>query len=157
MTLKYKLVAVGGTFDKFHKGHQTLLEKAFKVGGTVAIGVTSDKFAAQKDPIEPCQTRIENLKKYLEKKGYKNFYIEKLEDPYGPTIHDKEFDAIIVSEETRPRAEKINKIREEKGLPPLDIITISMVKAEDGQPISSTRIRKGEIDKKGKILKKGPK
>lgn len=146
-------MAVGGTFDKFHKGHQTLLEKAFKVAETVAIGVTSDKFAAQKDPIEPCQTRIKNLKKYLAKKGYKNFYIEKLEDPYGPTINDKKFEAIIVSEETQPTAEKINKIRKEKNIPPMDIITIKMVKAEDGQPISSTRIRKGEIDKKGKILK----
>ncbi|BAW30926.1 MAG TPA: phosphopantetheine adenylyltransferase [Methanothermobacter sp.] len=154
MTKKYKLAAVGGTFDKFHKGHQTLLEKAFKIAEKVAIGVTSDKFAAQKDPVEPCQTRIKNLKKYLEKKGYKNFYIEKLEDPYGPTIQEKKFKAIIVSKETQPRAEKINKIRKKRGLPKLDIITIDMVKAEDGQPISSTRIRKGEIDKKGKILKK---
>jgi len=153
LTKKYKLAAVGGTFDKFHKGHQTLLEKAFKVAETVAIGVTSDKFAAKKDPIEPCQTRIKNLKKYLKKKGYKNFYIEKLEDPYGPTIHDKKFEAIIVSRETQPRAKQINKIRKEKKLPPLDIITINMVKAEDGEPISSTRIRKGEIDKKGKVIK----
>ncbi|BDH79787.1 MAG TPA: phosphopantetheine adenylyltransferase [Methanothermobacter sp.] len=153
MRKKYKLAAVGGTFDKFHKGHQTLLKKAFKVAETVAIGVTSDKFAAQKDPIEPCKKRIENLKKYLKKQGYKNFYIEKLEDPYGPTIDEEKFEAIIVSEETQPRAEQINKIRKEKKLPPLDIITISMVKAEDGRPISSTRIRRGEIDKKGKILK----
>jgi pantetheine-phosphate adenylyltransferase len=34
----------------------------------------------------------------------------------------------------------------------LDIIVIEWFLAADGVPISSTRIRKGEIDKKGNIL-----
>ena len=34
----------------------------------------------------------------------------------------------------------------------LDILVIDMVSAEDGQPISSTRIRKGEIDKMGNLI-----
>jgi phosphopantetheine adenylyltransferase len=36
----------------------------------------------------------------------------------------------------------------------LSVIVVAIATSEDGQPISSTRIRKGEIDDKGKILKK---
>ncbi|RLI21218.1 phosphopantetheine adenylyltransferase, partial [Candidatus Bathyarchaeota archaeon] len=35
MTRKFKAVAVGGTFDEFHRGHRALLSKAFEVGERV--------------------------------------------------------------------------------------------------------------------------
>ena len=54
-----------------------------------------------------------------------------------------EFDAIVVSKETEPGAHEINKIRKKNKIPYLDIIVIDMVSADDGVPISSTRIRKG--------------
>jgi pantetheine-phosphate adenylyltransferase len=82
-----------------------------------------------------------------------NYDIKELNDPYGTTIYDEEIDAIVVSEETEPTALKINRIRHEKGMKALDILTIGMVLAEDGRPISSTRIRKGEIDREGIIIK----
>ena len=75
-----------------------------------------------------------------------------LEDPFGTTIYEADFDAIVVSEETEPNAVKINEIRVSKGMNPLDIVIVSFVLAEDGNPISSTRIRRGEINKNGLIL-----
>ena len=149
---QYKKVAVGGTFDKFHKGHSKLIDTAFEMGSYVVIGVTSNAFGGLKGKIDPCSVRMSNLMKLLEGK-HTSYDIKQLNDPYGITISDEEIDAIVVSEETEPTAFKINDIRREEGMKPLDIITISMVLAEDGKPISSTRIRKGEIDRKGIIIK----
>ena len=149
---KYRKVAVGGTFDKFHEGHRLLIEKAFQIADNVLIGVTSDEFGGVKGEIEPCNIRMSNLNQLLEE--HSNYTISRLDDPYGVTIDDKSVDAIVVSPETEPTAFKINQIRREKGMKPLDIITISMVLADDGKPISSTRIRRGEIDQVGTLIKK---
>jgi len=148
----YKKVAVGGTFDKFHYGHRRLIDIAFEIGTYVVIGVTSNEFGGIKGRIEPCNVRMSNLRSLLEKK-HQNYDIQQLNDPYGTTIIDQTIDAIVVSEETEPTAFKINKIRKEKNMKPLDIVTIGMVLADDGIPISSTRIRKGEIDKMGTIIR----
>lgn len=149
---QYKKVAVGGTFDRFHNGHKKLLEEAFNHGESIVIGVTSDIFGGKKGNIDSCNRRMGNLNHFLATK-HDNFHIAKLEDPYGSTIYEGDFDAIVVSEETEPTAIEINEIRKSKGMDTLDIIVISFVYAEDGVPISSTRIRKGEIDTKGHLLK----
>ena len=151
-TKKYRKVAVGGTFDKFHEGHRLLIEKAFQIADNVLIGVTSDEFGGVKGEIEPCNIRMSNLNQLLEE--HSNYTISRLDDPYGVTIDDESVDDIVVSPETEPTAFKINQIRREKGMKPLDIITISMVLADDGKPISSTRIRRGEIDQVGTLIKK---
>lgn len=149
--MKYNKVAVGGTFDHFHKGHEELLNKAFSVGHNVLIGVTSDEFGGEKGDIDPCAKRISKLEEFLQK--FKSRYIVKrLEEPYGPTIHDPEIDAIVVSRETKPTADRINEIRREKGMKPLEIFTIDWVLADDGKPVSSSRIRNGEIDRDGKVI-----
>lgn len=150
-TKKYKKVAVGGTFDKFHDGHKKLLETAFEIGNEIEIGVTSNEFGGRKGDIDSCKERMANLKSFFNDKS--NFSVTPLNDPYGTTVFDKEFDAIVVSEETKPTAIEINEIRKNKGMLPLDVIVVHFVLAEDGVPISSTRIRCGEINKKGNILK----
>lgn len=147
----YRKVAVGGTFDKFHEGHKKLLTTAFDIGMEVEIGVTSDAFGGLKGDIDPCKERMANLRSFFADKS--NFHVTPLEDPYGTTIFDADFEAIVVSEETEPAALEINNIRVSKGMKPLDIIVVNFVLAEDGNPISSTRIRLGEISKNGKILK----
>lgn len=147
---KYNKVAVGGTFDKFHDGHKKLLSTAFEIADNVEIGVTSDAFGGLKGDIDSCKTRMKNLKSFF--KDYSNFIIVPLEDPYGTTIYDSDFDAIVVSEETEPTAVEINKIRVSKGMDPIDIVVVSFVLAYDGTPISSTRIRRGEINKNGEII-----
>ncbi len=148
---KYNRVAVGGTFDKFHYGHRKLIATAFEIGESVEIGVTSNLFASKKGDVDSCDTRMSNLNEFLSKR-HENFHISRLDDAYGPTIHDEEFDAIVVSEETEPNAIKINEIRASKGMKPLDIVVVSFVLADDGIPISSTRIRQGKINRKGELI-----
>ena len=147
---RYEKVAVGGTFDKFHDGHKKLLSTAFEIGNQVEIGVTSDEFGGLKGDIDSCEDRIANLKSFFSDKS--NFDVVPLEDPYGTTIYDDEIEAIVVSEETEPTAVEINEIRVSKGMMPLDIVVVSFVLAYDGTPISSTRIRSGEINQNGKFI-----
>ena len=148
---KYKKVAVGGTFDKFHDGHKKLLSTAFDIGDEIEIGVTSNAFGGLKGDIDSCKVRMQNLKSFFSDKS--NFIVIPLEDPYGTTIYDADFEAIVVSEETEPTAVEINNIRISKGMKPLDIVVVSFVLAYDGIPISSTRIRRGEINQKGNFIK----
>ena len=150
-SMKYNKVAVGGTFDKFHDGHKKLLSTAFQIGNKVEIGVTSDEFGGLKGDIDSCEERISNLKSFFSDKS--NFVVIPLDDPYGTTIYDADFDAIVVSEETEPTAIEINEIRVSKGMNPLDIVVVSFVLAYDGNPISSTRIRRGEINQNGNIVR----
>ena len=49
---------------------------------------------------------------------------------------------------------EINKLRKKNGLALLVIITVPIIKSQDGVRLSSSRIRSGEIDSSGKLLKK---
>jgi pantetheine-phosphate adenylyltransferase len=154
---KYKKAAVGGTFDELHKGHKKLLEKAFEIGQKVVIGLSSDEFVSKMG--KPHQTasyeeRLTELKTFLVKKGLdEKANIVTLEDPYGLTISGKNLEVLVVSEETEKTALKINLMRIETGVQPLKIVTVKMVPAENKVPISTTRIRSGEIDRNGHLLK----
>jgi len=80
-------------------------------------------------------------------------HIMEIGDPYGNTL-DKDYDYIVVSPETYPMAEKINRLRAERGKKPIRVVRIDCVLAEDGKPISATRIVEGEIDAHGNLITK---
>jgi cytidyltransferase-like protein len=153
---KYKRIATGGTFDHIHRGHKELLKRAFDTGESIFIGLTSDEFAAKegKKIEENFETRKRNLEEYL-KSAYpgRNYEISKLVDRFGPAIYSEKIDAIAVSAETFPAVEAANKKRRELGLHDLKVEVVPMKMADDGSKISSTRIRVGEVDPDGKILK----
>jgi pantetheine-phosphate adenylyltransferase len=154
---KFKTVAVGGTFDEFHKGHRTLLTKAFEVGERVLIGLCSDKLVeslSKPHITAPYEQRLEELKRFLRERGLlSRAEIMPLNDPFGVTLSEGCVEALVVSRETERMAVKINEERERRGLAPLQIVVIDMVPSENHAPISTTRIRHGEIDREGRLLK----
>jgi pantetheine-phosphate adenylyltransferase len=154
---KLKLVAVGGTFDEFHKGHRTLILKAFEVGECVLIGVSTDDLVQKmKKPhiVATYDVRVEELKGFLHRNGLlDSAEIVPLYDSYGITLTSEKLEGIIVSSETESVAYEINEKRKAKGLRPLEIFVIEMVPAENSAPISTTRIRHLEIDREGHLIK----
>ncbi|MET1123667.1 MAG: phosphopantetheine adenylyltransferase [Archaeoglobaceae archaeon] len=143
-------VAVGGTFEPLHEGHKRLIDTAIKLGGKdVAIGITSDKMARKRlRSVLPFRIRAENVRRYVLRKYGFEPTIVKICDPYGKTL-EVDFEYLVVSPETYEMALKINEKRAELGKGAITIVKVDWVKGEDGKPISSTRIKRGEIDRYG--------
>ncbi|TGC11032.1 phosphopantetheine adenylyltransferase [Methanolobus halotolerans] len=149
-------VVVGGTFEYLHEGHRALLRKAFEIGGSgeVDIGLTSNEMANKRDRNVPDYSiRESRLLGYLKEIAGDNvdYNIIELSDPYGKTLNEN-YDYIVVSSETYSVALKINRIRAERNMYPLKIVKMDFVMADDGKPISSTRIARGEIDLHGHVV-----
>ena len=146
---------MGGTFDILHKGHKALLTRASEIGNLVLIGLTTDERAIKgREDVEinAYKIRKKNLETLLSSmKLPSTFQIVPLNDDWGPSVVEESFTAIIVSEETKKTAEKINKIRNLDGKKELKIVLVPFVKAYDGRKISSSRIRNNEIDSNGML------
>ena len=151
---RFRKVATGGTFDHIHAGHERLLAKSFEVGDHVIIGLTSDEFVAKvgKKPDYDYAAREKALEKYVRDNfPGRKYTIAKLYDYFGPGIADADVEALVASPETAQRLALANNLRKEKGFAPLKLVTVEWVEAKDGKPISSTRIRAGEIDEAGNL------
>jgi cytidyltransferase-like protein len=148
-------VTVGGTFDCLHKGHWALIAKAFELGECVLIGVTTDEFAERlgKRPDHNFKSRVEYLMRYLDKTfPGRDYQIVPLNDYFAPETYCDDVDIVVVSEETAVRVSEFNVKRKGLGVRPLKSVIVEKVLAEDGKPVSSTRIRQGEIDEYGRLL-----
>ena len=155
--MKYNTVATGGTFDHLHKGHVALLTRSFEVGRRVVIGVTSDAFARKegKSPDQSYEERVAALNSLIRRAfPGRDYLVARLDDVFGPGIASPEIEAIVVSRETARRVPIANALRESKGFPPLEVVVVDYVLADDSKPISSTRIRRGEIDPQGKVSRR---
>ena len=149
-------VALGGTFDPVHDGHRKLFERAFELGD-VTVGLTADDLAPDTRHVEryvrPYEQRERDLEAELAPRAEahgREYEVRELTEPTGIAV-EPEFDALVVSPETRGGGERINEIRAERGHDPLELEIVGHVAAEDGERISSTRIVAGEIDEHGNL------
>ncbi|PBC32004.1 Bifunctional coenzyme A synthase [Apis cerana cerana] len=131
----YKNVVLGGTFDRIHNGHKIFLSEALlRCTEKLTIGVTDQSMLSGKllwELIEPCSLRMFNLEEFLKDiDSTIKYEIVAINDLYGPTKYDSTFEMIVVSEETKNGADKINELRVKKNLNKLDIHVIKIITDE---------------------------
>lgn len=160
--MKYRHLTAGGTFDHLHRGHRALLEKAFSVGETVWLGVTTTAYlstlhaytAKSLGRILEYEDRRKDVEEYIQQKNLSGrAKVVPIDDKFGTTLTDEHLEAIVVSPETELVATEINLLRAQKNWPALDVIVVPWVTADDGNPINSVRIRSGEIDREGRLYR----
>ncbi len=151
---QFTLVAMGGTFDIIHKGHITLLAKAFSISTNVIIGLTSDELAEKrgKKTLNNYEKRFETLTNTINTNFPNNrFQISRLDNDFGPAVLEQNVQALVVSDETENQGDILNQLRKEKNLSPVKVVVVPMILAHDGNRISTTRIKNSEIDIDGNV------
>jgi len=152
---RFRVAAVGGTFDTIHKGHEALLGAAFGAAAEVVVGLTSDEFAAScgKAPRNAYAQRLAALRGHIARHHEgRPHTIGRLDAEYGPAAYEGRVDVLVASAETAHKAGRLNDARERLGVRPVEVIVVPMAMADDGRRVSSTRIRAGEIDAAGRVL-----
>ncbi len=143
---KLKRCLIGGTFDRFHAGHRSLIEVALDAAELVEVWITNDAMAAAKSPF---LQSFEDRREAILQLGEERISTHELEDAMGPAPNRKDCDGIICTPETLHNCQTINELRLANGLLPLEIIEAPHVQDASGGIISSTRIRAGIIDRDG--------
>lgn len=155
--IHYTKIALGGTFDHLHIGHRAFFTFAFEHAEHVVIGVTLSELTHHKSyasTVEQYEVRVQEIQSFFEEQHYGERYtIIPLSDVYGTTLTDATIEAVFVTPMTEHGAKKINEQRQKMELSPLPIHICKMVKDEDGEYVSSSRIREGCIDREGCVYR----
>lgn len=118
----YSTVALGGTFDRMHSGHNLLLTySAHMCSERIIVGVSDGPLLVNKvlaELIEPVEHRISNVKRFLtDIKPTLQMDVVAINDVFGPTGYDPNVDCIVVSQETSAGGEAVNSERQKKVTP----------------------------------------
>ncbi|RLE62316.1 MAG: phosphopantetheine adenylyltransferase, partial [Thermoprotei archaeon] len=75
-----------------------------------------------------------------------------LVDGLGPLLDRNDIQCVVVTTETYNSIKGVNSTRRRLGLKKLSVVILGLILAEDGKPIRTTRIVKGEIDRTGRVV-----
>lgn len=142
------ITAVAGTFNVLHDGHKALLDRAFELGDTVLIGITSDDMAgSSRSFVNSYYIRSRAVSEYATSK-MKPFRIYPIEDMYGPDDISGTADVLVVSEETVGNGKKVVERALSLGNR-MELSVVPLVMKKDGTKISSTDIIQGICSRTG--------
>lgn len=142
---------VGGTFDRFHIGHQKLIEIGLRECHKLEVWMTSDILARRKDNrIESWADRKKLILSSINPDLKDRISFHTLEDAFGPAPTHEVAEIIICTRETSSNCQDINALRANNKLKPLRIIIVDPAVGDDGRVVSSTNIRRGITDRYGK-------
>lgn len=146
----YGDVVVGGTFDRLHGAHRTLLNICSLLANRrFMIGVCDQELLKNKvlkELIEPYGQRVQRLQEFLnDVKPSLQYEIVPLSDAFGPSVTDPQLQCIVVSEETRRGGEAVNWKRVENGLPELVLYEIPLIKDTHHTDIEEEKISSSSL------------
>lgn len=153
-------VYTGGTYDRLHRGHKESIRRAFEFAGThdlqVVIFIKDDDLARAKGNVLPYNQRLEDLNTYLQELGRGDTVIVRLGEQSfqywaNHLSNDPRAKVSFAKYDATYATAYVNLIRGKNGIPPIEIVVEEVSLAADGQPINSTRIRAGEIDREGRL------
>ncbi|DAC27041.1 MAG TPA: DUF359 domain-containing protein [Candidatus Poseidoniales archaeon] len=142
---------LGGTFDRLHVGHHRLIEEVAARCDNLEIHVTSDSMVSAKgNQVQSYDQRFESLSTFIEQTGVQAS-VHMLDDPFGPAPHREDCVVIGCTSETLDGCERINEMRLEAALKPLEIVVVAHFIDEAGEILSSSRIRSGIVSPSGTL------
>lgn len=143
--------AVAGTFNVIHDGHLALLRRAFEIGDRVLVGITSDRMASEgrRESI-PLSVRMPALTRCLDSLG-SGYTVFEIDDMYGPAAIMDDADVLVVSEETLENGRLVNAERSKRGIRPLDLSVVPLVRSDEGMKISASAILEGRYGRSGHV------
>lgn len=154
MPRRGRAAAVGGSFDHFHAGHKALLDAAFAEAASVGVGVSTDRFLKARrkphaDRLQGYARRRASVVRYLNGRyPSSRWWITPLDDAWGRSV-EAGVDVLVASAETARGARLVNAERRRRGLRPLRLRLVPLVRGEDGLVVSARRIRARAIDAEG--------
>jgi cytidyltransferase-like protein len=150
-------IVLGGTFDRLHAGHEAMLASAFQAGRRVSIGLTSARYLA--DHPKPAGGRIQGyserraaLVRWLSARYPRSRWaVVPISDAFGGSVGDG-VTGLVVTPDTLAGGRAVNVERQRRGRRPVPLLIVPLVLGDDLLPISSRRVRHGEIDRRGRRL-----
>ncbi len=143
----------GGTYGPLHDGHKKLFEIAFGICKFLVIRLTTDEYLKSKqkpfaEKIPSYEKRLNELYNYLFEQYPFRFEILPLgyEEKCKSCEYGKLTKVLFVGDDSFEGACRLNEQRRADSLYELSIVVVPAARDRYGKRISSTRIRKGEID-----------
>jgi len=149
--MRFNHTVVAGTFDHLHLGHQKLISAAFVNSNQVSCGLTTKALTSHK----PLPSLIQSkFSRHLALTSYLSSFptpssIFSLSNSLGNAPTNSNIDSIVTTSQTINNVNKINQLRKTNHLKPLTPIVVDLISATDQKNLSSTRIRKGQINRTG--------